>query len=141
MKNTKDIIDTISRQTTKCIDSYRQIFPLAEMSKLLGRLLLWRLELISIIIPNNQFKFWNVHPSLEQVNGVVNTTTWNNYQRRKKYTQLSFWMYPWPLREFETKVWNTNFSLLLLSLLPKGYRDILTGYMTERIFREKAEDE
>lgn len=118
--------------------SYRPISLLPIMSKLFEKLLLKRLKPIienRKLIPNYQFGFREKHSTVDQVHRITDII-----EKALEEKQICSTIFLDVAQAFD-KVWHEGLIYKLRQLLPKKYVDILSSYLTDRLFRIKQDEE
>lgn len=119
------------------IASYRPISLLPTLSKLLEKLLLYRLKPIleaKKLIPNHQFGFRSEHSTIEQIHRIVNIIN-KNYEE-KKFCSAAFL----DISQAFDKVWHLGLLYKLKKALPYQYYQLLKSYLDKRTFFVKQND-
>lgn len=120
------------------VKSYRPISLLPIISKLFEKLLLKRLRPLienNNLIPDYQFGFRQKHSTIDQVHRITDVI-----ERALEEKQVCSAVFLDVAQAFY-KVWHEGLIYKLNKLLPKQYADILTSYISNRLFRIKQEDE
>ena len=119
------------------VKSYRPISLLPIISKLFEKLLLKRLKPVLEshgLIPDYQFGFRSSHSTLDQVHRITHVI--EKSLEGKKVCGAVFL----DVAQAFDKVWHDGLIHKLHKLLPKEFAQILTDYISNRLFRIKHED-
>lgn len=120
------------------VKSYRPISLLPTISKLFEKLLLKRLRPLierGNLIPDYQFGFRQKHSTIDQVHRITNII-----ERTFEENEVCSAVFLDVAQAFD-KVWHEGLINKLNKMLPKQYVEILTSYISDRLFRIKQEDE
>lgn len=120
------------------VKSYRPISLLPIISKLFEKLLLKRLKPLidrKNLIPNHQFGFRQGHSTIDQVHRM--TYVIEKALEEKLVCSAIFL----DVAQAFDRVWHDGLIRKLNRVLPKQYVELLSSYLSDRLFRIKQEDE
>lgn len=120
------------------IKSYRPISLLPIISKLFEKILLKRLKLIlakTKLIPDHQFGFRSQHSTIDQVHRITDLI--EKTLEGKQYCSAIFL----DVAQAFDKVWHEGLLYKMNKILPRGYTQLLSSYLSGRIFRVRQESE
>lgn len=120
------------------VKSYRPISLLPILSKVFEKLLLKRMKPIienKKLIPNYQFGFREKHSTVDQIHRISDII--EKTLEEKKICSTIFL----DVAQAFDKVWHEGLIFKLRKLLPTYYVDVLSSYLSDRLFRIKQEEE
>lgn len=120
------------------VKSYRPISLLPVISKLFEKLFLKRLRPLienNKLIPNHQFGFRQKHSTVDQVHRIVDVIE-RSFEEKQDCSAIFL-----DVAQAFDKVWHEGLIHKLNKLLPKQYVELLSSYISNRLFRVKQEDE
>lgn len=120
------------------VKSYRPISLLPILSKVFEKLLLKRMKPIieeRKLIPNYQFGFREKHSTVDQIHRISDVI-----ERTLEEKKICSTIFLDVAQAFD-KVWHKGLIFKLRKMLPTYYVEILSSYLSDRLFRIKQEEE
>lgn len=120
------------------VTSYRPISLLPMLSKLLEIIILNRIQLYidrCKIIPNHQFGFRRKHSTIDQIHRITDLI-----EKVFEQKQICSAVFLDVAQAFD-KVWHAGLLYKLNKFLPKSFVNLLSSYLSDRVFRVRQDNE
>lgn len=120
------------------VKSYRPISLLPMFSKLLEIVISNRVQLYidrCKVIPNHQFGFRKKHSTIDQIHRITDAIE-KTYEKKEICSSVFL-----DVAQAFDKVWHQGLLFKLNKFLPKAFVDLLSSYLSDRVFRVRQEND
>ena len=120
------------------VKSYRPISLLPSISKLFEIVIQKRIQVYIErfkVIPNHQFGFRRSHSTIDQIHRITDVIE-KVYEKQEVCSTVFL-----DVAQAFDKVWHKGLIFKLNRFLPKSYVQLLSSYLTDRVFRVRVENE
>ena len=120
------------------VKSYRPISLLPIISKLMESIILKRIQVYIErfnVIPNHQFGFRKAHATIDQIHRITDMIE-KTFERKEICSTVFL-----DVAQAFDKVWHKGLIYKLNKFLPHSYVELLTSYLSDRVFRVREEND